>query len=327
MSDFSLFGRFSEFGTLSETDFPESRFALASTINWMRALAILVAEEEVSYSSARSFYKKTQKIHMEEARLNSVYEQTLFALHQISSLKAISTAPNKADVSRLGIIAWYYGINAAAAAMIAASEGKIIDAHMPRANHWDSCFAAKNLVLPPFNLRVSELLIKTVDSEVEKIKSERGTHSLKVKPQDSKQAWGACAEYLSGTSSWIQNSINEDIKERPEFRKLGVSNFKSKAAIVLRDAAYKKRAAGFLHQAIRYRGKANYRDVIYLGYGKGTQTLLSDYVTDLISVLAAFSSMSAGYVSLRVGKEKWEPFVGSLESSRAFSTSPADVWS
>jgi hypothetical protein len=49
MNEFSLYKRMREHGTLAEkpTDVPDARFALPSTINCMRALAILVSERRM----------------------------------------------------------------------------------------------------------------------------------------------------------------------------------------------------------------------------------------------------------------------------------------
>jgi hypothetical protein len=38
-------------------DVPDARFALPSTIHWMRALALLAADLPVDFAAARSFYR------------------------------------------------------------------------------------------------------------------------------------------------------------------------------------------------------------------------------------------------------------------------------
>ena len=45
-------------GTLAEPQgAPEPRFALQGTVNWMRALAILVADVAIDWSSMQKFYR------------------------------------------------------------------------------------------------------------------------------------------------------------------------------------------------------------------------------------------------------------------------------
>jgi hypothetical protein len=68
----------------------------------------------------------------------------------------------------------------------------------------------------------------------------------------------------------------------------------------LRDAWYAKRGIAFLHEASRYRGKA---DAIYLVYGKSGPMLLDGFITDLVQVLLAFWAMAAGDASARMGRD------------------------
>lgn len=108
----SLYARMQIHGTLTETprDVPDARFALPSTIHWMRALAILVADLNVDFAAGRAFYARVQARSVPDRELNTVCEQLLFVLNQIAALRALTSAPNKADVARTAIVAWYYGV-------------------------------------------------------------------------------------------------------------------------------------------------------------------------------------------------------------------------
>src|SRR3546814_17377278 len=85
----------------------------------------------------------------------------------------------------------------------------------------------------------------------------------------------------------------------------------------MRDAAYRRRSIAFLQQASRYRGKANYRDAIFLAYGKTVAPRLDGLVDDLPVVLEGFTAMAEGYCSLRIGKANWGPFLQDLEENRS----------
>jgi len=52
----------------------------------------------------------------------------------------IRSAPNKADVARTGIVAWYYGICSAASGMTAAMDGSFQDNHADTARQWQERF-------------------------------------------------------------------------------------------------------------------------------------------------------------------------------------------
>jgi hypothetical protein len=328
MSDFSLYARMRKYGTLAEEprDVPDALFALPSTIHWMRALAILVDNLKLDFQAAKIFYAKVPQRPLSEKEVNSTCEQLLFALHQLASLQAISDVKNKADVARIGIVAWYYGVYGAASAMIAAVDGSFPDNHTATARQWDERFPANGLAMHPFADRLSNLVAENVERELASMRL-RGKHSLTRPPTAPQSAWGCCAEYLSGTADWEQSNIRERLTESRDFKALGVDNFRAAAARRLRDAAYAKRSIAFLHEASRYRGKANYRDAIYLAYGKSVSARLDGFIVDLVHVLLAFLAMAAGYVSVRMGRDLWSAFIDDLEAKRSISISPKNVWS
>lgn len=328
MTDFSLYSRMRAHGTLAETatDVPDARFALPSTINWMRALAILVDDQPLDFGAARRYYANVHRRAASDREINSICEQLLFALHQIASLRAIASVANKADVARIGIVAWYYGIYGAASAMIAAADGSFPNTHAATAMQWARHFPANRLAMAPFADRLSNLSDATIEAELAPMRV-RGKHSLTVIPTTTAQAWGCCTEYVSGTAGWEQWNIREQVKATREFKDLGTDSFRTAAAKKLRDARYEKRGIAFLHEASRYRGKANYRDAIYLAYGKSVPALLTGFVDDLERVLSAFSTMAAAYASMRMGRDTWTAFIDDLEAKRSISVSPKGLWS
>ncbi|QTC88414.1 hypothetical protein [Brevundimonas pondensis] len=328
MTTGSLYARMRTHGTLSEPkeDIPDAVFALPSTVHWMRAMAILVTSLDVGFGTGRGFYQRVQRKTLPEPQLNSIYEQLLFALNQLATLDVLATAANKADVARNGIVAWYYGVYGAASAMIAAADGSFPETHAATARQWDRQFVVPGLVMPPFADRIDRLGKADVEEALRGPRA-RGKHSLTTRPETVNDAWGCMAEYLSGSASWEQWNLQQSVKDAPAFRALGVSDFKTKAARALRDEAFNRRGLCFLHEAFRYRGKANYRDAIYLAYGKSVPRTLDGFIADLRVVLAAFSGMAAAYCAARVGREEWDWFVGDLAERGAISISAADVWS
>jgi len=68
--------RIIEGGTINEPeDKPDPRFALLSTVNWMRALCLLIADNGVNFASAKSFYASQGKRSMDALVENTVLEQ------------------------------------------------------------------------------------------------------------------------------------------------------------------------------------------------------------------------------------------------------------
>jgi len=324
----TLYARMRTYGTLTETpqDVPDAVFALPSTLNWMKAEAILVSGLGVNFLSAKDFYKRVQRRDVTEPQANSICEQLLFSLNQIAALRGLATVPNKADVARVGIVTWYYGIYGAASAMIAAADGSFPETHATTALQWDRQFAAPKLAMNPFGDRIDSLTAAALEVAL-KVPRSRGKHSLTIAPASLEQAWGCHAEYLSGTASWEQWNIEQRVRGSSDFKALCVDNFRTKAARTLRDGALAKKSIAFLHEASRYRGKANYRDAIYLAYGKSVPKLADDLIADLLTVVTGFSAMAAAYCAIRMGKDRWTAFVDDLEARRAISVSPLEIWS
>lgn len=312
-------------GTINEPEGkPDPQFALPSTVNWMRSLALLVSNARVDFTAATTFYSALGKRDMGGLVENTVMEQLFLSLHHLSALHAMAEKKPAADFCRLGILAWYYGIANAASAMIAAQNGSFQEDHAGTARVWDTEIAARSLAMEPFSWRVSSLLERTYKSEVEVYRA--GSQQLLLSsPMSSEQARGAAGSYLSGSAKWHVWKTTEDIRQTSEFKKLGVDDFRTKAARELRDKWLSRRSIGFIHQAARYRGKANYREALFLAYGKIEPTL-EGFLSDQAQVLKAFLAMSGAFASRKLGKALWKDFVADVEKKRAFSLSTADVW-
>lgn len=103
--------RFEEQGTLSDPKgIPDPEFSLPATLNWMRALAILVEHEKVNVDSMKTLCKSITKAGISDQAINTAFEQLLMSLHHLASLKAMASLPRKIDTARSAIVTWYYGI-------------------------------------------------------------------------------------------------------------------------------------------------------------------------------------------------------------------------
>lgn len=325
MTEFSLYRRFTKQGTLTDPDeVPDPRFALPSTVNWMHALALLVRDRGVDFASAKAFYVGVGKRRFSPQEENTVFEQLLFALHQLSALEALRTLPHKADVVRVGIVAWYYGIYAAASAMVTAQDGSFQEDHTGTANAWDRQFGATGKSMEPFALRVSSLIQAEYKAELKAMVS--GSFPLTSKPTAPDEAFRACCAYLSGSADWWKWKAEQSVKASREFKALGVTDFRTRQARELRDSRLSGKAVGFLHQAFRYRGKANYREALFLGYGHQVEAMLEDYLDDLTEVLRAFVAMAGAFASMRLGRDLWNAFLADVESHRSFQLNSVKLW-
>ena len=257
---------------------------------------------------------------------NSVMEQLFLALHHLSALEAAESANSPADFSRIAVLAWYYGIYNAASAMIAAKNGSSQETHAGTAKMWDTEFAATGLAMEPFERRVSSLEAKVYKPEIAAYKV-GNAGDLQSQPTSIAEARGAVISYLSGTADWYASYETDKVRDFSAYKKLGKSDFRTKAARKIRDAHLAKKAVGFVHEAYRYRGKANYREALFLGYGKNTGAQLTNFVSDQVVVLRGFLAMAGAFASRKLGAQLWTDFVADVDANKAFSTTAAGTWS
>jgi len=137
-------------------------------------------------------------------------------------------------------------------------------------------------------------------------------------PRTESEAWGAIYAYLSGTADYEKGKIEDRVKNSKEFRELDVNNFRTKAARTLRDSKLDKGIVNFLIQSFRYRGKANYRDSIYLSYGENRTETINKFVENLRIVATTYLRMTCRYASKRVEKSLWPCFSEDLKNNLIF---------
>lgn len=298
---------------------PTPRFAFQGTVNWMRALAILVDTPDFEYSSLSNHFSNVQRRTKNEESDTSAYSDYILALHNVGFLAALkNTNCVGYDMVRAAIISWYYAIYYSSKAMIAAASGGNPQTHAKTARVWQSDIVDNGLAVGPFGLSLKNITSKTVEAEVKKLRA-GNPHDLNTLPTDKTSALGAVISYLSGTADYEKWRIEEEIRGSRDFKKLNVTDFRTKAARELRDNALSQAAVNFLVQAFRYRGKANYRDSIYLSYGVDRSDSISVFINDLEMVASKFVRMSGSYVSRRTEKGSWSRFANDLVENARFT--------
>ena len=116
-----LYDRIIHQGTLDDPDGKlDPGFTLPATVNWMKALRILIEAQKIDLGKASEFYSKQGKRNLSDQEHNTVFEQLFLSLHHLSALEQFREGATTADYARVGILAWYYGIANAASAMMAA---------------------------------------------------------------------------------------------------------------------------------------------------------------------------------------------------------------
>lgn len=291
---------------------PTPRFAFQGTVNWMRALSILVEGKDFEDNKIKEHYQGVQRRVVNIEADTRVFESMLMAFHNHAALVSFNQdVVTPYNICRSAIVSWYYSIYFTCSAMNEATSGSRQESHGETAKVWHSNIVKKKLLLSPFSLKLSSLVKETVKGEISEYRQGNDNY-LNDYPENKEQAWGAVVSYLDGTWKYQKDKKESEIRKQSEFKNLGVINFRKKEARELRDGQLAKHGVNFLLQAFRYRGKANYRDSIFLSYGGNQSEKIKTLCQDLENVSSAFQRMAAYYLSKKVEKGSWQQFVNDL---------------
>ena len=299
------------------TDQPTLTFAFRGTIHWMRALAI-VCEKKISDESVKEFYKDVQ-IRKENDILDlKVFENILMAIHNLHSLQSINKSmQNPYDVVRTQVVNWYYSIYYTSSAMCAAKSGSVSETHTGTSKIFQNDLIDSCLIMSPFDLSVNTLVEKDYKKYISDLR-DGNKFDLNTLPTAIDESYGCLYSYLQGTARYKKWQAEEELFKSKEFKNLDVENFRTKAARELRDTKLKKGFVNFLTQAFRYRGKAHYRDSVFLSYGSDNSQKVEQFLKDLEVVGMSFFKMASLYCSQRIKKTSWESYVEDLQENLLF---------
>ncbi|WP_316901005.1 hypothetical protein [Pseudodesulfovibrio indicus] len=304
-----LFDRFSNEDPSLRPD-----FALYGTTNWIRALSIL-AQDELSDEILENYYDAISPRTSGTEWENTVFQKLLMSLHNLASLEVMANTSEdqRYSVVRSAIIAWYYGVYTACGAMIAAQDGSSHETHAKTAQVWGSQIASTGKIPSPFNYVVTTLVKTDYEAEISEMRA-GNSHDINTVPTNTEQAKGALLAYLKGSAKWHREKAESEIMKSADFRALGVTNFRTNSARSLRDSRLRNKSINLLHQAIRYRGKANYRDSLYLSYGNDYTSRINTLVEDLHITLTWFLKAAWLFSAKRTQHETWGQFKQDLSN-------------
>ena len=294
---------------------PTARFAFQGSVNWIRGLSILVNTEIFLDENLKEHYKNVIRRNINEVADTRVFENILMSLHNISALQKFQALENNHyDVVRSAIVAWYYAIYYASKAMIAATSESDPQTHADTAKVWQNNIIERGFAVEPFSFSIADITTKNIDEIIDNLRA-GNIYDTSISPTNSEKAIGGILSYLKGTAKYTQWQIEERIKKSREFKNLNTNNFRTKAARKLRDNKLQNGVVNFLIQAFRYRGKANYRDSIYLSYGDNRKKEIEILINDLENIALKFLKMASFYVSKRVEQGTWDEFVEDIEQN------------
>jgi len=256
----------------------DPEFALMGTVNWMRALRLLTESSRFRTALTDLSQGGTWRLETRPDLQDGAFEKLFLAQSYLAAIRGMTVLKNPYDVARVAIVSWYYCVYFSSQAMLAISAQEIPETHQKTARVWLAQLVlgpSKPLIPYPFDLRVTTLVKAGADQQCADLK--RGiNYDLNTLPTALDQAHGAHVSYLRGSSDFFREREDRKIRASAEFKAGGYRNFRKEGARKLRERILSKRSVGFLDMAFRYRGKANYRDALFLCYGqRATQMDLS----------------------------------------------------
>lgn len=285
----------------------------------MKALRVELVKEHgdsphSQFTSAHKSFKSSIKkkgIAVDPQVYELLFSSLTYTLSLCSYEKSLT---NAIWAQPSAVISWYYGCYMSVRAMFLAFEHKVDDNHSSIMKAFASSLAQH---LPhPFNMESVYNKNEDYNITLPSFPSVSSSNlSINLDENDRNQAQGMICEYLNGTSNYYTWETKEKIKRRE-----GIANFRTNDAKAIRNKLLQKKI-GFMHCAFRYRGKANYRDGIYLTYGSASTT--PDSFFNDLHIVSRFFFLCALAMLFRVGNQsEVKAFLEDLQHIRGIETIP-----
>lgn len=294
-------------------------FARQSHLNWARALSYEIAQEhgataDAQWASAHTHFERVAKPRRPtDDVLAGVFEPLFGSVQWAASLVSLASR-DSVDPWECpsATVTWYYANYNAFRAMLAACNDIPADTHAA--------------VIRALNGGLRRHLPHPFDMVATRTEGERYADTLPRHPQAARAGGPAAVingafaenravaqamllEYLHGTAAYWRDDTKEKILAQGKF-----TSFKTKVAREERDSRLKQEV-NFLDCAYRYRGKANYRDAIFLSYGHARAAVGPAFVRDLARSARFATVMAWAYVQRRFGSDVVKLFSADLREN------------
>ena len=282
---------------IKEDDLRVPRFARQSTLNWMRSLRYEIVNEhggnaKNQFISCLTHFKNVYKTKLECKSKGAVFENLYSSL---TNSLALQTCAKKCNIESWllpnSIVCWYYSLYFSILSIFGCIGQKVDENHATVYRAFASNLSHK---MPhPLNMNAEHVGNENYISILPNYPSAQLFSLSKTFPETEEAAKGMLLEYLSGNSKYYTSKTKDTILKKSSF-----SDFRTKEAREERNRKLQKKIS-FMHCAFRYRGKANYRDGIYLTYGASSEEETKAYLSDLaqVSMFCFLMGLSLAYRS------------------------------
>jgi hypothetical protein len=308
----------------------DPQFTLPSTLNWIRSLRFEIDAEhgtdpQTIFDSCRTWFRRSFNPGSAGGNTGTVYSSLFRSATNAISLMSLASLCSSAGGVPLvypgAVIWWYYAYYGAVQAMLSThGQGRGPDSHRATMNVFGATLRTR---LPhPLNMVATWQQDELYNCTLPCFPNARSTSLIDTFTSDRQQSQGMLLGYLSGTVRREVEEAKQDIK-----RKSHLPDFRSKAARQERNKRLSNSLSqiNFMHCAFRYRGKANYRDAIYIAYGH--HGIHDDSFLDDLMVTAKYSFLCAlAYTDRIMGSRKTRKFLSDLDrNARGLENAPAEA--
>lgn len=297
------------------TDAPNPIFALQSSLNWVQSLAFDI-KDVYGISATDQINSLNGNVHLQSIQNNqnpgAVDVGELFSalFRAINFNLSLKTSMNSGDNFSWNyppaIVTWYYVNYNSFRAMNICYSNTLTDTHAKMINMMSNF---RRFLPHPFNQIATWQNAENYNLSFPDFPNTNLYNLTQAFSQNGDNCRGMVLQYLKGTAAWRMDQAKERLKKTHR-----LNDFRTNAAKALRDQNAPM-TINFLDCAFRYRGKANYRDSIFLTYGDEDarfqgQFLSALYESSLFSILTA-----AKFIEQRMGRNLLQNFINDVEAN------------
>lgn len=291
------------------------QWALQSTLNWMKALNYEINREhgespDSQLDSCRKVFASRCRSKGVTLPMAEIFEPLFHSLTFCTSLITINRSTSKQPwIYPSAVISWYYSYYNAFRSMLCANNQNIADTHTSVIKCLNS--GLRKCLPHPLNMIATRINGENYQSSLPDYPSAVSFDLVKSFNGTPENAQGMIVQYLSGTTKYEADKTKDSILKS---NRVNFTNFRTKEAREQRDRQLQSEI-NFMHCAFRYRGKANYRDAIFITYGQRDFSTDTTFVSDLATT-ACFAFIAAlAFAEYQVGRKKVRSFLDDLRTN------------
>ncbi len=288
-------------------------YAEQSALNWLRALRFeterehgaTVAEQMVG---VRRAIRAEPKMKGDPLPIGRILEPLVGGI--TNSMALLRLARISSDVPWVrpsAAVTWYYALYGSVRAILATAGQAPAENHGAGMNAYVG-FLRKRMP-HPFDMLASHVRNEEYTCTLPHAPSAIAFNINESFVPSPAVAQGMLLQYLSGTADWYTERTKAKLRERRKILKFNTANARRE-----RDRALDK-TIGFMHAAFRYRGKANYRDHIYLTYSRRELSTANVYIEDLAITARFIVLVALAFAEWHIGRNATSKFIKDLHSN------------